>query len=160
MSEAQLLPIYVDEPFYWPSKDPIAFKVGEKHGHIWCHMWCEPGNPDALERLHLIAGQIGMRRAWFQNKLDFPHYDLVPPRRRKALKAGAIWRDLAEWCCTRVRDAQEAVLDDRAQRPSQKHLLHADWIFATQLGLRLSPAGEEPTSEGQGRSGPGKPPQE
>jgi hypothetical protein len=45
---------------------------------------------DTLEELHAMADAIGMKRAWFQNKPQLPHYDLVPARRAKAVKLGAV----------------------------------------------------------------------
>jgi hypothetical protein len=50
-----------------------------------CHMYA-----DTLEELHSMATLIGMRRTWFQDKPTLPHYDLVPSRRFKAVKFGAI----------------------------------------------------------------------
>jgi len=50
-----------------------------------CHMYA-----DTLDELHAMADAIGMRREWFQNKPSLPHYDLVPARRAKAMKLGAI----------------------------------------------------------------------
>ncbi len=67
-------------------------RVGMRHGHQWCHLWA-----DSLEELHAMARKIGMRPAWFQDKQDFPHYDLVPPRRAHAVKLGAIEFSLARW---------------------------------------------------------------
>lgn len=68
--------VYVDKPFILPSRESQAFRVGQRHGHRWCHMWA-----DTLEELHAMAARIGMRRAWFQDKPSFPHYDLVPTRK-------------------------------------------------------------------------------
>lgn len=45
---------------------------------------------DSLEELHAMAIAIGMRRAWFQDKPSMPHYDLVPARRQKAVRLGAV----------------------------------------------------------------------
>ena len=56
-----------------------------------CHMYA-----DTLEELHAMAEQIGMKRAWFQNKTKLPHYDLVPSRRVKAVRLGAIEHRRAE----------------------------------------------------------------
>lgn len=44
---------------------------------------------DTLEELHDFAQQLGLRRAWFQNKI-LPHYDLTGNKRKQALKLGAI----------------------------------------------------------------------
>lgn len=78
--------VYVDELQTYPSKDPIAHRVGARHGHKWCHMWTDD---PTLEELHQMARRIGLRVEWFQPKRGFPHYDLVPPRRAEALMCGA-----------------------------------------------------------------------
>lgn len=85
--------IYVDPLFVMQSRDAQAFRVGARNGHRWCHLWCD-GNVDAL---HALAARIGLRRAWFQDKKDFPHYDLTPQRRAAAVKAGAVEFELADW---------------------------------------------------------------
>ena len=53
-----------------------------------CHMYA-----DTLDELHAMADRIGMKRAWFQDKHGFPHYDLVERRRIVALRAGAVEAD-------------------------------------------------------------------
>lgn len=85
---------YVDPLFHLPSLDPQAYRVGIRHRHLWSHLWCDPGDE---ELLHAIALRIGMRRAWFQNKPSFPHYDLVPPKRILAISYGAIEKPLHDW---------------------------------------------------------------
>ena len=90
--------VMVDKLFTLPSLDPEAFRVGSKRGHQWCHMWVNPGDE---ETLHAIANKIGMRQSWFQNKQGFPHYDLTPSRRARALRAGAVETDLRDWLYSR-----------------------------------------------------------
>lgn len=82
--------IYVDRLREWGTivgyrgKDAgQAQRVGARHNHQWCHLFTD--NVDFSE-LHLFAAQIGMRRSWFQGD----HYDLVPPKREKAVSLGAI----------------------------------------------------------------------
>lgn len=53
-----------------------------------CHLYA-----DTLEELHAMAQAIGMRREWFQNHPEHPHYDLVPTRRLRAVELGAIEHD-------------------------------------------------------------------
>lgn len=45
---------------------------------------------DSLEELHEFASAIGMRRAWFQNAVSCPHYDLTTKRRAMAVLRGAV----------------------------------------------------------------------
>lgn len=84
----------VDALFTMESRDPQARFVGTRTGHQWCHMWCAPG---CEEQLHSVARAIGLKRSWFQVKRGFPHYDLVPSKRRAALEMGVVPTDLAEW---------------------------------------------------------------
>lgn len=86
--------IYVDEPFVAESREAQAFRAGRRHGHRWSHMWCDAGEEDAL---HALAAKIGMRRAWFQAKPGFPHYDLVPTKRAAAVALGAKEVSLTDW---------------------------------------------------------------
>lgn len=51
-----------------------------------CHLFTDSQD---LEELHTFAGKIGMKRSWFQNDSDHPHYDLTPARRALAVQAGA-----------------------------------------------------------------------
>lgn len=60
-------------------------RTQEYHSGMWCHMWA-----DSLDELHAIASRIGLKRAWFQDRQHFPHYDLRPSKRRLAVNKGAI----------------------------------------------------------------------
>lgn len=71
--------IYVDECI-WPFR-----------GTKYCHMMV--GKDDDLQELHDFAEQIGLKRAWFQNKHYAPHYDLAPSKRALAIKNGAVALD-------------------------------------------------------------------
>jgi len=51
---------------------------------------------DTLDELHAMAAAIGMKRAWFQNKLSLPHYDLVQRRRDQAVRLGVVEHSLHE----------------------------------------------------------------
>ncbi|MEH1786919.1 MAG: DUF4031 domain-containing protein [Nostoc sp.] len=71
----------------------LIFKIGsagfsnpsaKKHGNQWCHL-----TADTIEELHQMAEGIGLKKTYFQNK-SVPHYDLIPSKRRLALKHGAI----------------------------------------------------------------------
>lgn len=52
---------------------------------LWCHLWCD----GSTEELHAFAASIGLQRAWFQDQVDHPHYDLRPAKRRRAIARGA-----------------------------------------------------------------------
>ena len=75
-----------------------------------CHMFSDAVD---LTELHDLAGKIGMRLAWFQDKVTAPHYDLRRDHRDAAVRVGAvtvdrrtaarIWRARRE----RLRDAGE-----------------------------------------------------
>lgn len=73
--------ILVDELKIYPAR-PFGYDA-------WCHMASDIPGDAGLAELHAMAEQIGLRRAWFQNKKRLPHYDLTVSRRAKALRAGA-----------------------------------------------------------------------
>ena len=70
--------------------DPVM-EYGGSREFRWprsCHMYA-----DTLEELHAMAKAIGMKREWFQDVPDLPHYDLVPSRRERAVRLGAVEHD-------------------------------------------------------------------
>lgn len=98
--------VMVDRPFTAFAAESQAKRVGARHGNQWCHMWVNPGDEEAL---HAMARKIGMKREWFQAKPGFPHYDLIPTKRVKAVAEGAVETDLKDWLKT--RKAIEAALN-------------------------------------------------
>jgi hypothetical protein len=75
--------------------------VDELKDHGWlirgkaipsCHLLTDGD----IEKLHIFAERLGLKRYWFQNKRH-PHYDLVPARRRLAVGLGAIEITTKEW---------------------------------------------------------------
>jgi Protein of unknown function (DUF4031) len=84
----------VDALFQMESRDPQARFIGTRTGHRWCHLWCNPGDEEIL---HATARALGLKRAWFQDKAGFPHYDLVPGKRARALEIGAVETSLVDW---------------------------------------------------------------
>jgi len=50
-----------------------------------CHLWA-----DHVAEQHNFASQLGLKREWFQNHPDHPHYDLTAKMRLKAIRVGAI----------------------------------------------------------------------
>lgn len=75
--------------------DPIRrFPVAGKSSQVQrvfgagsCHMTTDQ---EDLAELHRMATKIGLRRAWFQDKPGFPHYDLNASRRAAAVRSGAV----------------------------------------------------------------------
>lgn len=67
--------------------DPIMPTLKSKRWPYYkgCHMFA-----DTEYELHRLAEDIGLKRSWFQNREDMPHYDLVPGVRAKAIRYGAI----------------------------------------------------------------------
>lgn len=55
---------------------------------LWCHLVA-----DSLNELHEFAGQLGLKRQWFQDRGFYPHYDVTVAVRMKALRCGAIDAD-------------------------------------------------------------------
>lgn len=80
--------VYVDN-------ERIAWKRRE-----WCHLVA-----DALPELHDFARQLGLRRAWFQERASYPHYDVTMAIRARALGMGALHADRAQLmaCCRRLK---------------------------------------------------------
>lgn len=91
--------MYVDRIQQWPTA-LRCFKAGS------CHMWA-----DTPDELHAMAARIGLRRGWYQEHPRLPHYDLTPARRVKAIKAGAVERDLRAYFAQR-RAAEKAEASD------------------------------------------------
>jgi hypothetical protein len=91
--------VYVDElRVYQNAWGP--FKNGS------CHL-----TADSLEELHELAGRIGLKRSWFQNK-SVPHYDLTKSKREAALAAGAVFVEARA-------QAQRRIAARAASKPSQ-----------------------------------------
>jgi hypothetical protein len=79
-----------------------AAQVGALHDHQWCHLFADQAD---CPELHAFAARLRLYRAWFQGD----HYDLVPPRRARALAFGAV-----------PVDRHQAVEIWRAQRASTR----------------------------------------
>ena len=54
-------------------------------GKLWCHLVA-----DSLDELHQFAARLGLKRAWFQDKASYPHYDVTTSVRERALVLGAL----------------------------------------------------------------------
>ena len=79
--------IYVDPLFDWAAaavNDPQAARLTRKYGK-WCHM-----TADNEQELRAFARRIGLRVEWIQHPgTPDVHFDLVPPRRARAVQLGA-----------------------------------------------------------------------
>lgn len=76
--------------FGWATgRDDMAVYVDneqiEWRGQQWCHLVA-----DSLGELHAFALSLGLKRAWFQVKASYPHYDVTMAVRERALGLGAI----------------------------------------------------------------------
>ena len=144
-TEGQRVSCYVDRLFVRESREPQARRVGQRHGHRWCHLWA-----DTPQELHAMAKRVGMRPEWFQDKNGFPHYDLVPPRRAAAVRAGAIELELADW----LRSAVMICPDCRGEvRACTTSTLLGDFRECPLCGVG-SPREEWKTKEPHKKKGP------
>jgi Protein of unknown function (DUF4031) len=80
--ENNIMAVYVDRLTECPNQEPAKSKWRWSH---YCHMFA-----DDVDQLHSMAKAIGLKRKWFQDRTDFPHYDLTLRKRGAALAAGAI----------------------------------------------------------------------
>jgi hypothetical protein len=78
--------IYVDQIIDYTGITKLTFKK-------WCHMWTD----GTAEELHVFAEDIGLLRRWFQDKANFPHYDITPSKRTLALSKGAKFMHYMEY---------------------------------------------------------------
>lgn len=90
--------VFEMDPMLFKDSNPRA-RQAASWGKRWCHLFCD--SPEEIEALHRIAEQIGLHRSYFQNKPGFPHYDLVPNKRKQAVRAGAVETDLRKWLTER-----------------------------------------------------------
>lgn len=70
--------LYVDRPRHY------GWRL---RGHAVANSHLITDEPDLVE-LHEMAERLGMKRAWFQDDPDRPHYDLTVQRHRAALELG------------------------------------------------------------------------
>ena len=67
------------------------------YGPCWAHLGTDDHTPEGVEILHTFARRLGLKRAWFQNKPDAPHYDLTARKQTQALRLGAQLATRPEW---------------------------------------------------------------
>jgi hypothetical protein len=85
--------ILVDELKTYPSQ-----MTENLPSNTWCHLWSDAGE----DELHDFAQKIGLKRSWFQDKKQFPHYDLVATKRILAIRCGAKQTSLQTYLKTRL----------------------------------------------------------
>jgi len=71
-----------------------------------------------LEELHAFAKKLGLRREWFQGRASWPHYDLTPSKRAKAVALGAIEVSAIEEAGARMAVKRRLVEQARAKDPN------------------------------------------
>lgn len=59
---------------------------------LWCHLVTD----GELDELHAFAARLGVLRERFQGHTKYPHYDLPPAYRERALSLGAVPVDSRE----------------------------------------------------------------
>lgn len=84
--------IYVDGIVEYP--ESAITEKARRYGARWCHMWSDSEDP---EELHRFAESLGLHRNYFQNLFGFPHYDLIPFKRKLAISKGAVETSLRDW---------------------------------------------------------------
>jgi hypothetical protein len=65
--------------------------AARRYGNLWCHLFDTENDVEAL--VTFATDALGMRPGWLQwsGRGDiFPHFDLTPARRMKAILAGAM----------------------------------------------------------------------
>ena len=80
------MPCYVDEIQDYGG---MVAEAAKRFGTKWCHM-----TADTPEELHEMAKKLGLRREWCSDHTQphsrTLHYDLVPSKRARAVKLGAL----------------------------------------------------------------------
>lgn len=95
--------LYVDEIRTYTTKLPYK---------RWCHL----ATDESLDELHAMAERLGLKREWFQDKPNSPHYDLVPSKRALALTyVGEVQAvsgmELVERCHPRVAEGAKRMVE-------------------------------------------------
>jgi hypothetical protein len=64
------------------------------HGHTCrAHMGTHDQSPQGLDALHACARQLGLTRAWFQDKMLHPHVAIILRKQADSLQLGAVQGD-------------------------------------------------------------------
>lgn len=86
---------------------PAGAVKGEarRWGLEWSHLWSDKPGKEGEEELRAFARRCGLSQRWYQERPVFPHFDIVPARRRRAIALGATETNLIEWLRNRRRQA-------------------------------------------------------
>ena len=61
----------------------------------WSHLWSDTNDVDEL---HKFAKKLKLKRSWFQDRKNFPHYDVAGTRLHSvAITLGAVPSSLRDW---------------------------------------------------------------
>lgn len=88
-----------------------AARVGRLNA-VWSHLMA-----DSDDELHAFAAKLGLRRSWHQKPgTPISHYDVTEPKRRLALKLGAVPIGyMSRESMDLLRRKREALLPERAK---------------------------------------------
>ncbi len=100
-------------------------------GKSWCHMVA-----DSVTELHDFAEQLGLKRAWFQDRTLYPHYDVTVSIRRKALALGALPGD-KETIVSRAKSLRNELM---LERLAERTLVEIQEVESASCGLAINPA--------------------
>lgn len=103
--------VYVDKIRPRRPKSRQALRWGLE----WCHMFA-----DTETELHEMAEGLGLKRSYFQ-PTPIPHYDLIPKKRKLALRNGAQRIGTKEYI-KRVRALPKPKLPPRREKFSHPKL--------------------------------------
>lgn len=67
------------------------------HGPYWAHLGTDDHSREGLEALHVFARRLGLKRAWFQDIPNAPHYDVTTGKHAQALRLGALLLTRTAW---------------------------------------------------------------
>lgn len=120
--------IYVDPIQHYPQ-----CRLPYKH---WCHM----ATDGPLSELHQMAEQLGLRRAWFQNKPTHPLYDLTPGKRAASHPVRRVGGQHARTATARLstNHGQEIATTDKI---GSAMMLAHEFVHAPRLNRPQKPVG-------------------
>lgn len=105
--------IVVDETSRY--EDSQIKPAARRYGRLWCHLFDTDNDVEALCRF--ATTKLGMRADWLQFSANgiFPHFDLTPQKRLRAILSGAMPitnRRAAEISAEQVRTGRQFAQSD------------------------------------------------